>query len=154
DAINNKGVADGLDTSNVNLGYARTAIVTENSNMMVSTKRMAVLMVLLGSCHVAIAGRHWDVVPRSSLGIVPDLHQLACRRIDEALGGFLPWTLWTDSRMVPASFEEERGDHHGPVYEQVHDQAGDDARDREQDGADDRQHAVRQDRLAQHSIRS
>src|ERR1700704_4939406 len=99
------------------------------------------------------AGRGWriscswmgldgNVVPGSSLGIVPDLHQLTRRGIDETLTRFLPGTTRCDGRPVAPTLEENRGDHDGAVDEQVEDQPDADAGEREGDGADEREDAV------------
>src|SRR4029077_21221835 len=84
----------------------------------------------------------WHVIARTGLGIVSDLHQLTCCGVDETLRRFLPGTVGTDSRTVPTPLEKQRGDHDRPIHEQVEDEPGDDAGEREHGGANDRQHAV------------
>src|SRR5438128_10036949 len=74
-----------------------------------------------------------DIVPSASLGIVPDLHQLTRRRIDEAFASFLPRTTRCDSGTVASALEEDRRQH---------------------DGAEDGQRAIDEDRLSQHRLSS
>src|SRR5438552_537445 len=60
-----------------------------------------------------------DIVPSSSLGIVPDLHQLTRRRIDEALAGFLPRATGCNGRAVAPPLEEDGREHDRAVHEEV-----------------------------------
>src|SRR6266853_5156756 len=91
-----------------------------------------------------------DVVPCSSLGIVPDLHQLTRRRIDETLAGFLPGTTGREGRTVAPALEENRREHDGAVYEEVQDQPSHDPGEREGDGTSDGEHTIGKNRLSQH----
>src|SRR5256885_8266720 len=95
-------------------------------------------------------GLYRDIVPSSSLRIVPDLHQLTCRWIDEALACLLPGTTRREGRTVAPPLEEDGREHHRAVDEEVQDQPSHDPRERERDGANDGEHTIGKDRLSQH----
>src|SRR5712691_4931231 len=95
-----------------------------------------------------------NIVPSAGLGIVPDLHQLTRRRIDEAFASFLPRTTRCDRCPVAYALEEDRRQHDGAVHEQVHDQPCYDPGEREGDRAEDGQRAIDEDRLSQHRLSS
>src|SRR2546429_488527 len=93
-----------------------------------------------------------DKVPSSRLGVVPDLHQLAPRRMAEAPACFLPGTTWREGRTVAPPLEEDGRKHDRAVQEEVEDQPNHDPGEREGDGTNDSEHAVGKDRLSQHGL--